>query len=600
VKSLEEWVRRKPLGRTDAIGWAVRLVQALMALHELDAPHGRINARAIVAVRPSASSRAMLVDGDEVERNVQFYSVQRIKLSGASKEDDVWAIGVLLYFLATGAYPFPGSHRRQIRERIEWRPASPIEVYGVEDKTLQALLDRLFKPDEALRLASLRLLLRALLKLEPTAADLPLLGHGVVEDDEPPTSSEEPLVPSSRDPVAVANSVHALFGSDAETSPIARGQLPRGPMATLPQVSLSDDERAKIADKAKRIADERAASEKRAAPAEKRAAPVEKPSAEKPVAPAAPPPLPPARRAPPPASKPAPAPKPVRELPRLDDEDDDDEPPTEVMASRPPPRERTASAPRTAPPKAHTKTAGVATALWGVVVLLGVAAATLYFVPSLGRRVASMVTGRESSREPTAPAPAFTTVPTTVATATASVTSQAIAPVAPVLEGRDACVAGMLPEETFLSKPKLEFICTGEDPRKVSDALRIEIVLGKGTRSVTDAMKLWTELGWYQHAFVAAARSRCCPPATPSLQSDLGGPPCRFDAALSDLGFAVAEGEDDHLDKALVDFEGAMNCLAKAPTKTTYGFASPPGGAEAETFKSLVARIRNDARSAPE
>jgi hypothetical protein len=207
MRTLSDWVRQEPLGREDALGWLVRLTKAVLVLHELDAPHGRISGSAVVASAPAGRARGMLLDADEVERDFHYYSIGRIKLSGASKQDDVWALGVLLYQLVTGGYPFPGDSRRKVGERIQWRPASPISAYGAEHDDIQRLLDRLFKPDESLRLTSAKLLLDALLSIDPGLDALPPLELGAWSGDDiaPPRAvAPPPARPAAAPPARVA------------------------------------------------------------------------------------------------------------------------------------------------------------------------------------------------------------------------------------------------------------------------------------------------------------------------------------------------------------------------------------------------------------
>jgi hypothetical protein len=158
---------------------------------------------------------------------------------------------------------------------------------------------------------------------------------------------------------------------------------------------------------------------------------------------------------------------------------------------------------------------------------------------------------------------------------------------------RDACVAALFPEDSFRgSTPRFDFLCAESDPRTIADSMRVEIVLGKGTRTLTEAMKTWSELGWYSLAFAAAAREHCCGAGVPPLKSELGGAPCRFDHSLSDLGHAVARGDDDHLDKAIDDYQEAVNCLAEAPTEDVFGFSEPAGGDEVAIFRRAIVPLR--------
>lgn len=590
MKTLAEWVRIEPLGRKDAVGWMVRLVKAVVALHDLDAPHGRISAQAVVTTARACDSAAVLRDGEDVPKDVQQYSVQRIKLSGPSKEDDVWALGVTLYFLLTGAFPFPGTHRRQIRERIEWRPASPIEVYGVDDPELQALLDRLFKPDEVLRLVSARLLLRALARLEPSTERLPELGTDLeVLKAQIAQSEDEGVAEPYTD---VAESVHALLGDpDGSSSSLMGGELPRGPMATLPQMALGERERAAIAAK---IDSSRGASAPAAGDPDElqEEAAVERPSETPKMA--------------------------VREtemsLPSLFDEGaESDSGAVETVAVERPVTSERASPPSPSPsppspespwadPEAPDQPApakrGSNIGLWIAVGVLGVFAVALIAVPGLQSGIVAFVTGREPPPPRGAALTSSATAPTPAPKASPQPRPTAVTPTAnpPVVLGeeRDACVADLFPDDTFAgSKPRFDFVCAEEDPRKVADAMRVEIVLGKGRRSVTEAMKTWTELGWYQLAFVAVARERCCPDEVGDMQSELGGAPCRYDASLSDLGHAVMHGDDVHLDKALGDYAAAVNCLSDAPTEDVYGFERPAGGDEPTLFRKVIAPLRS-------
>ncbi|HHH31366.1 MAG TPA: hypothetical protein ENK57_23880 [Polyangiaceae bacterium] len=478
------------------------------------------------------------------------------------------------YFLLTGAFPFPGTHRRQIRERIEWRPASPLEVYGVDEPDLQALLDRLFKPDEVLRLVSARLLLRALIRLEPDAEGLPELGTDLEELKAAVHNEEEGIAEPYPD---VVESVHALLGDpDGSSTSLLGGDLPRGPMATLPQMALDDEERAAIVDA---IAPKRRASDP------------DEPAAEAPARPSETPQMA------------------VREtemsLPGLFDERADGE--SEIAETVPPsrgvPAETSAREPsgspwadRPKPAKTGAPKRGANLGLWIAVGLLGAFAAALIAVPGFQKSIVSFVTDRDpvptappSSVSTKPPAPAPKAVPKPRPTGVTPATSSPVV----LGEERDACVADLFPDDTFAgSKPRFDFVCAEEDPRKAADAMRVEIVLGKGRRTVTEAMKTWTELGWYQLAFVAVARTRCCPDEVGDMQSELGGAPCRYDASLSDLGHAVVHGDDEHLDEALEDYATAVNCLADAPTKDVYGFERPAGGDEPSLFRKVIAPLR--------
>ena len=156
------------------MAWVLRLAKGLAPLHALGEPHGRLSANAVHCVAPEAGAKAQLLAAEDVARDFNYFCAARAhRRVGPSPADDVWALGVLLYRGLTCAYPFPGEGRKGVAERIEWRPASPIEVYGVEHDELQGLLDRLFDSDPVRRLTVMPELIKALVAIEPEADALP-------------------------------------------------------------------------------------------------------------------------------------------------------------------------------------------------------------------------------------------------------------------------------------------------------------------------------------------------------------------------------------------------------------------------------------------
>jgi hypothetical protein len=139
--------------------------------------------------------------------------------------------------------------------------------------------------------------------------------------------------------------------------------------------------------------------------------------------------------------------------------------------------------------------------------------------------------------------------------------------------------------------PRFLFICVEKDPRKAADALRTEVVLGKGERMVTPAMRMFSELGWYEMAFVAAARAQCCERPVP-IRSVVPGAPCDYDVALTALGEAAAHGDDELFKSSLARYSKAAHCIASMGSARAYGQAGMPRGGEAPTFMKAMVFVR--------
>ncbi|HWM87884.1 MAG TPA: serine/threonine-protein kinase, partial [Kofleriaceae bacterium] len=93
---------------------------------------------------------------------------------------DLWAVGVILYELATGRRPFPGQNYNETLANILTREPPPARQLAPDlPPALEALLERCLDPDPDRRLRSAGELRRALADLRPVlaAAPPPRKGH---------------------------------------------------------------------------------------------------------------------------------------------------------------------------------------------------------------------------------------------------------------------------------------------------------------------------------------------------------------------------------------------------------------------------------------
>jgi serine/threonine-protein kinase len=148
-----------------------------------------------------------------------------------------------------------------------------------------------------------------------------------------------------------------------------------------------------------------------------------------------------------------------------------------------------------------------------------------------------------------------------------------------------------LPATFEASRPNLYFLCTEPDPRKGADALGTEVVLGKGHREVTPAMREWDQLGWFQMAMFAVVRATCCETAPP-LERTPGAGACEFDGALMALGEAVTYGGEDDCSAAVDRYLAAIQCLVDAHYANAFGEKGAATPRQRRAFDAVSQRVR--------
>ncbi|MEQ9325580.1 MAG: hypothetical protein RIF41_40820 [Polyangiaceae bacterium] len=172
-----------------------------------------------------------------------------------------------------------------------------------------------------------------------------------------------------------------------------------------------------------------------------------------------------------------------------------------------------------------------------------------------------------ATSEPTATTPA----PTASATAktSAAPTTTASAP-PPESKNPTACIGEALSTEEV----DYAFVCRQTNPLKASGKIKSALVRdGKGL--VTDAMRQWAGLGWYEMAAFAILRASCCPAGEPLAYNFVLA--CPLDEAINELDAAVRTGKREAIDAAIKRYSKEARCLDQFGQARNMGRDGPPG-----------------------
>ena len=185
---------------------------------------------------------------------------------------------------------------------------------------------------------------------------------------------------------------------------------------------------------------------------------------------------------------------------------------------------------------------------------------------------------------PEAPEPAPEPKPTANASASATAVAAAKPP-----ENERACFAQLMPDDAFgETTPDLKGACTGKNAYPTTLVLKSAVVAAGG-KDVTEAMREWSKLGWYETAAFTAMRAHCCPDAE-ALHVSSYFAVCQLEEALAYITNAI--DDDEKMKAALEDYHKAVMCLTGKGWANAFGRGGPPYGGEKQYFEAVMDRIK--------
>jgi hypothetical protein len=264
--------------------------------------------------------------------------------------------------------------------------------------------------------------------------------------------------------------------------------------------------------------------------------------------------------------------------------------------------EGTATATAIEPPRATT-TAAPTLAASEVVAAPPSSAATEAPEPSTSAATsaAAMTSAVPSASAATSAVAMTSAVPSASAATSAVATTSAVpatsaAMKAPTSTQLNACVIPLFAADTFTPEkpPDFSFLCQETDPRRGGAALKSQVVRASGGR-VSEGMREWAVLSWYEMAAFALMRARCCPSPPPLTLPNMNGPCIPLDQRLNELTAATlgmkANDVDLKVRQAADQYTRAIHCAVKNGTTGPFPWKGGLQGGEDLAFLKTLARV---------
>lgn len=154
-----------------------------------------------------------------------------------------------------------------------------------------------------------------------------------------------------------------------------------------------------------------------------------------------------------------------------------------------------------------------------------------------------------------------------------------------------SCVMGYLPKDSFGSAPDFSGVCDITDPRVGADKLRVAVVTSAPKANApTEAMKIFSRIGWYDMAAFAVIRAGCCPDAKPLELPEASKGCADMAEALRAVGQEVVANHP--AEEPLKRYTAAIQCEINASRGALFRKSTRPVGGEDTAFLELAKGVQ--------
>ena len=153
--TLHDQLKGGSLGVSDSVAVLAGVCDATEALHGANAAHGAISPRSIL-IAPSTPRPTPVLLQLVAPTSGAYSTPERLLGQGPTVEDDVWALHASLYASLTGSAPFEGTSKDALVSAMQSDQRKPLSDFGVDEPSLQTLINRGFDGDSSKRTRSVR------------------------------------------------------------------------------------------------------------------------------------------------------------------------------------------------------------------------------------------------------------------------------------------------------------------------------------------------------------------------------------------------------------------------------------------------------------
>ena len=152
--TLHSELSRSGMNPSKAVAWILRVADAMQALHSAGAVHGALSPRSVIAV-PTGRAIAPVLSQLVAPPIGAYCPPERLKGSGETSPDDVWALHATLYAALTRQAPYSAPSRDALlKQMLSGRP-KPLSAFGIDEPALQEILDRGLAYEKRVRVTEL-------------------------------------------------------------------------------------------------------------------------------------------------------------------------------------------------------------------------------------------------------------------------------------------------------------------------------------------------------------------------------------------------------------------------------------------------------------